>query len=153
VKPVFLEGFGLPLLVTHTLFASLLLFASMRQAILGVRWWRGQAVDVAAVRTWGRASLLGYLACFALGLLLYPHFRVHVRGLVLDRVAPWASNLFDMKEGFATLAFPLALGLFLASRKDGEGARGAFAAQALALAGLVVFACVAGMIVTATKGV
>ncbi len=153
MKPVFLEGFGLPLLVVHTLFSSALLFASARQAVLGVRWWRGAEVDAAAIRTWGRVTAFSYGLAFALGLLLYPHFRVHVRGLVLDREAPWASNLFDMKEGLAALAMPLVAGLFLASRENGAAARGAFAAQAVALAALIVFAFALGMIVTATKGV
>ena len=51
------------------------------------------------------------------GGLVYPRYRYFVRGLYLDRYAPWASNLFDFKENLATLGLPLAIGAFVLARE------------------------------------
>lgn len=63
-----------------------------------------------------RTLLVAYLAVYTLGSLVYPTFRVRVRAEFLDRVYPWATGLFEIKEHAATLALLPVVGIFLLSR-------------------------------------
>lgn len=77
--------------------------------VLGLARLLGREVATTRLGLHARLSLLGLGSSFVLGLLSYPHYRVFVRGLVLDREAPWASNLFDLKENLAAFTLPLVL--------------------------------------------
>jgi hypothetical protein len=144
--PVFLESWSRWLLIAHALTAMALAGAMGHLAVASVARLRGKAT--ALTRHLRTASLV-YLACFALGLLLYPHFRYHVRALELDRDAPWASNLFDIKENLAALLLPLGLALPAL-----ETQRPRLAALFGVLLGVGTLALIiAGLLVTNTKGV
>ena len=77
--------------------------------VLGLARLLGREVTAARLGLHARLSLLGLGSSFFFGLLSYPHYRVFVRGLVFDREAPWASNLFDLKENLAAFTLPLLL--------------------------------------------
>lgn len=62
---------------------------------------------------YGRLTGALFVGCVVIGAFIYPRYRYEVRGLYLDRYAPWASNLFDMKEILAALALPLAVTIFV----------------------------------------
>ena len=94
---------------------------------------------------------------FGLGLLAYPTFRYHVRGLYLDRYEPWASNLFDTKENFAALGIPLVIAAFVMSRvmnpkEDVALARG-YAAFVILAAAIVWFGVISGLVITMARSV
>lgn len=153
--PVFLSGAARWLLVLHALCGVALLGASTHVAVAAVSLLRGRRPPprIARLQPLVIASLI--VAALALGLLVYPHYRVNVRGLVLDRSDPWASNLFDIKEYAALLALPLA-GALAAMRRHVEpgGALAVpYAFCGLALFALVAFTAVAGLVVTSVKGV
>lgn len=113
---VFLAPLGPLLLVLHALSAVVLGGASVHQGVLAVRILRGQPVASRLLRIYSLVAALAYGTTLLTGGLLYPRYRYFVRGLQLDRDAPWAANLFDFKENLATLGLPLAVGtLILAS--------------------------------------
>src|SRR4051812_34865753 len=113
----FLFAGGRLLLVLHALVALALCGACTHLAIVAVRLLRGPRGLGRLARIYAQVVSATFVIAFALGLLLYPTFRYHVRGLFLDRHAPWASNLFDIKENFAALGLPFAIGLFFIGRR------------------------------------
>lgn len=58
-------------------------------------------------------ATIGYLATFGFGLLVYPRFRVYVRGAFLDAQAPNSTGLFEIKEHVAAVGFFVALVLLV----------------------------------------
>ena len=154
---VFLDGLAKPLLVLHALAAFALLGACTHQAVVGVGLLQGRLHLCRLARVY--AAVIGplFAATFTIGLLMYPHYRYHVRGLYLDRHAVWASNLFDMKENLLALGLPLALALFVAGRhlrpESDRALIGFQAYSALALWALVGFGSISGLLVTSARGV
>jgi hypothetical protein len=154
---VFLDGHERLLLALHALCGFALLGACTHQALIGIGLLRGRLHLGRLARVYAQVIGGSFAVAFGLGLLLYPHYRYHVRGLYLDRYEPWASNLFDMKENLLGLGLPLALGLFAIGRSfDPERERALvpwFAASSIALWALVAFGVVSGVVVTGVRGV
>jgi hypothetical protein len=153
---IFLQEWARPLLVLHALFGLASLGVSTQLAGVAVNLYRGRKFD-RLMRLYARLLAGLYSAAFVGGLLLYPHYRVHVRGWYLDRYEPWASNLFDVKENLATLAIPLglavvALGWQWDSERDGA-LRLPLLVLALLLWVTVVVVGVSGLVVTDVRGV
>jgi hypothetical protein len=154
---VFLDGFGKPLLVLHALAAFALLGACTHQAIVGIGLLRGRVQLYRLARVY--ATVIGplFAFAFAIGLLLYPHYRYHVRGLFLDRHAVWASNLFDMKENLLALVLPFALALFVVGRRLRPQSSALLvrmnAGLAIVLWMVVAFGSISGLLVTSVRGV
>jgi hypothetical protein len=93
-----------------------------------------------------------FLLSIAVGALLYPTYRYRVRALYLDRYAPWASNLFDMKEVLAALTAPFAVGLIVLGRRPPDAAantdaRWVFYLCAGIVFGTTLFNVISGLIV------
>lgn len=113
---MFLENIASILLVLHLLAvlgtiilliagASYLVFASDKNWITGVK-----------------ASLYGaygYIVSFVIGLLIYPVFRVDVRAADFDKLKPWATGIFEIKEHIGAIALFAAIAIIvLASSTD-----------------------------------
>ena len=155
MPPVFLDWAEKPLLVVHTLVGFALLGALTHLALVAVGELRGGR-RARLVRIYAQVVGATFAVAFAIGLLMYPGFRYQVRGLYLDRYAPWASNLFDMKENLLALGLPLSVLLFFLGRRydtGQESLRPLLATSALLLWGVVVFGVVAGVLVTSVRGV
>lgn len=154
---IFLEGAAKPLLVLHALVAFALVGACTHLVVVAIQLLRGRWHLGRLARVYSQVIGGCFVGAFGFGLLMYPHYRYHVRGLFLDRYEPWASNLFDIKENLAALGLPLALALFFVGRRLEPKEQGAvlplFAYLAFAIWGLVVFAAVSGLVVTSVKGV
>lgn len=154
---VFLDTWAKPLLVLHALAAFALCGACTHQALVGVGLWRGKLHLGRLARVYAQIIGALFTLAFAIGLLLYPHYRYAVRGLYLDRYEPWASNLFDMKETLLALGLPFALSLFVIGRRLEPRSEGALlpwmAFSSVALWAIVVFGSVCGLIVTSVRGV
>jgi len=94
------------------------------------------------IRTHSRTLLVAYVSTFVLGTLIYPTFRVRVRADFLDRLYPWATALFEIKEHAATMALLPVLAVFALSRSL-EPNETPSRAHALLLSGLIsVVLCV-----------
>jgi hypothetical protein len=154
---VFLDGHARLLLVLHALAGFALFGACTHQVLVGIGLVRGRAHLGRLARIYAQVSGGLFVAAFAVGLLMYPHYRYHVRGLYLDRYEPWASNLFDIKENLLALGLPLAIALFFVGRRfEPKGERALvpfFAVLSVALWALVLFGVVSGLVVTAVRGV
>jgi hypothetical protein len=156
VPELFLADAARPLLVLHALSAMTLVGSSLHLAVLGALLLvRGRA-PTKLIRVHARVAPVAFTTTFALGLIMYPAFRVLVRGVVLDRDAPWASNAFDFKEALVLVGIPIALAIFAAGRRF-ELPRDASSTTLLgvlgiALGAIVLVAVILGIIVTSVKG-
>lgn len=114
---MFLENYASILLGIHLLAAlvtlillvaasSYLIFASEKDWATGVK-----------------ASLYGaygYLFSFILGLLIYPVFRINVRAADFDKVRPWATGLFEIKEHIGSIALFAAIAIIFLAKTINE---------------------------------
>jgi hypothetical protein len=143
-------------LVLHALCAFALCGACTHQAVVSIGLLRGRLHLGRLARVYAKVIGGLFIGVFAVGLLMYPHYRYHVRGLFLDRYEPWASNLFDMKENLLALGLPLAVCIFAVGRRldpREDAALLPFHAMAsIALWALVLFGSIAGLIVTSVRG-
>ncbi|MRG97317.1 hypothetical protein [Polyangium spumosum] len=110
-EAVFLYGARRLLMVLHAAGSIVLVGASTHHALTMRHWLRGKLVRVSTEKTWAKVVAVAYVFTFAVGALLYPTYRYHVRGLYLDRYAPLYAGLFDVKEVYASLTLVVALGL------------------------------------------
>ena len=170
---VFLYGLGRPLLVCHAVAALVLCGASVHQTVYALAMLRRRvtARRLHLARLFSRITLLSYAVVMGLGSLLYPRYRVFVRGLFLDRHAPWASNLFDFKENLATLGLPFAVGAVVLTAQLGRvdralsddplAGRGSlrdklvrlYVLFALGTATIAIFNALSGLLVTSVRGI
>ncbi len=91
------------LLVLHAGAAIVLIGAATHHALQMQHYLRGDFRRVALEKTYAKVVSVAYVITFILGAMVYPSYRVQVRGLYLDRYAPGWSGLFDMKEVYASL--------------------------------------------------
>lgn len=147
------------LVVLHALLALALGGAATHLALVALAFFTGRPErwrNPKLARVY--AQVAGWLFAGALvaGALTYPAYRYHVRGLYLDRYAPWASNLFDFKETIAALGLPFALGLVLLGRRfdpDDADFRLVFAVCAFVVFAVVAFDVVSGLAIVTVRSV
>ena len=154
---VFLEQHSMALLVLHALLSVLLLGSTTHNALIVIRYPIGVFRRVALEKLYVRVQLVSYLGTFGLGTLLYPAYRVYTRAAVLDRHAPWAANLFDLKENLAALGLAVVIGYALLSRvidpREDTLWRPLYVGLGLSLAAIVWFSVVSGLIIVATRAI
>jgi hypothetical protein len=148
-------------LLVHALVALALGGASTHLALVAFalatgRPKRWQSARLAA--TYAKVTGTLFLVSIAIGALLYPTFRYRVRGLYLDRYAPWASNLFDMKEVLAALAAPLAIGLVVLGRRapdeaSSSEARLVFYLCSAVVFGVTLFNVISGLVIVSVRSI
>ncbi len=150
------DGAARLLVVLHAMAAIVLVGASTHHALIAVGYLRGR-YKVRLARIYAATVAVAYGITFVLGLLAYPSFRYHVRGLYLDRHEVWASNLFDTKENFAALGLPLVIAAFVMSRamqpQEDQGLVRAYAAFVILAAVIVWFNVISGLAITMARGV
>lgn len=155
---VLLGSLGPLLIVLHALAAIALGGASVHHAVIATQVLRGQPLRSRLARLYSLVTLCAYAASMVTGGLVYPRYRYFVRGLYLDRYAPWASNLFDFKENLATLGLPLAIGAFVVARElmrltpAPRSARLLYGLFALGTALVSLFNLIAGLLCTSVRG-
>jgi hypothetical protein len=147
-----LAGAARALLLGHAAAAIVLIGASTHQSLAAIAALRG-APRPRGIRAYGATTAIAYLVCFVFGLVVYPTFRVEVRGLWLDRHAVWASNLFDMKENLAALGLPLVAGAWLLGRKLEEDRVVTYAACVFLTTAIVWFDVISGLLITMARSV
>jgi hypothetical protein len=155
--PIFLYGARTWLVVLHAVASIVLVGASTHHALSMRAWLRGRFPAPRREKRWARVVAVSYVVTFAFGAMLYPTYRYHVRGLYLDRYAPWAAHLFDVKEVYAALALLLAVGLGVLSYSfDPERDRPLvriYAAMSAIVCAVVWFDVVAGLVVMSVRGI
>ncbi len=145
-----------PLVILHAALSIVLIGASTHHLVVAYGYVRGRYSP-----RLGRiyATIVGatYVLTMLVGTLAYPTYRYHVRALFLDRYAPWASNLFDIKENFATVGLPLAVATWWLSRffgtEEDRHMRVGYAVMVALVTAIVWFNVLAGLLVTMVRGV
>jgi hypothetical protein len=144
------------LVLLHAAAAIVLVGASTHQLLITLGYLRGR-YKVRLGRIYAAIIVIVYPVTMLLGAISYPTYRYHVRALYLDRHAIWASNLFDIKENFATIGLPLAVGAFVLSRvmepKEDRPLLAGYSVMVGVMATIVWFNVVSGLLITMTKGV
>ena len=152
----FLYGARKLLLVLHFAGAVALIGSSTHLLLQMPALLRGQS-RVRLERIYGLVVAGSYALTYALGALLYPTYRYHVRALFLDRHHPMVANVFDVKENLATIALPLALALGALGGKltDPEDApfRPVYASMSLLVAAVVWFNVISGVVIASYRAV
>ena len=152
---IFLAALGRRLTIVHALSAMALLGVATHQAVVAVRAWRGR-LNPRLARLYGALGALAAAVTVALGAAVYPAYRYYVRGLYLDHCDVPTSKLFDMKEDFAVLALLLTVVVWLVGRGlERQSPRAHFqvyAGASLALAVLVWFNSLSGLLITLARG-
>lgn len=153
---VFLFAFRRLLLVLHGAGSIVLVGAATHHALSMRHYLRGRFERVKQEQRWAKVVAVSYALTFALGALLYPSYRVHVRGYYLDRYAPGYAALFDVKEVYASLALVVALGLGLLARRFEPAKQRplvrVYAAMSLLVCAVVWLDVIAGMLVLSVRG-
>jgi hypothetical protein len=143
------------LVVLHAMAAIVLVGATTHHALIAIGYLRGKFKERLG-RIYAATVAVAYAITFVLGLLAYPSFRYHVRGLYLDRYEPGISNLFDTKENFAALGLPLVIAAFVLSRamkpKDDKALAQGYAAIVVLTAAIVWFSVISGLAITLARG-
>jgi hypothetical protein len=145
------------LLVLHGAGSIVLIGAATHHALSMRHYLLGRFGHAAIERTYAKVVAVAYAVTFALGAALYPTYRVHVRGLYLDRYAPAFAGLFDVKEAYASLTLLLALALgALAGRfspMEAPALTRIYAAMSFIVCAVVWFDVIAGLLVVSVRGV
>ena len=154
---VFLYAARRLLLLLHAGASVVLIGAASHHALLMREYLRGQFGRQKVERTYAMVVSAAYLATFAFGALLYPSYRVHVRGYFLDRYAPGYAGLFDVKEVYASLTLMLALALGAIAYRLRPTESPVFiriyATMSFIVCAVVWFNVIAGILVTSVRGV
>lgn len=144
-----------PLVLLHGATSIVLIGASTHHLVVAYGYARGRH-GARLPRIHAATVGITYVLTMLLGTLAYPTYRYHVRALFLDRYAPWASNLFDIKENLATIGLPLALAAWTLSRffgtEEDRPMRGGYVMMVALVTGIVWFNVLAGMLVTLVRG-
>ncbi len=152
----FLYAFRKLLLVLHFAGAVVLAGSSTHLALQMPALLRG-ASRVRLERVYGRVVAASFALTYALGALLYPTYRYHVRALFLDRHHPMVANVFDVKENLATIALPLALALGALGGKltdpDDAPFRPVYASMSVLVAVVVWFNVLSGVVIASYRAV
>lgn len=155
-ETIFLYGSRTVLLVLHAVASIVLIGASTHHALQMRHYLRGSFGRKGLEKLYAKVIAVTYVLTFVIGAALYPSYRYHVRGLYLDRYAPWVSELFDVKEMYASLALFLAIGLgMLAYTLDPDKERplvNVYAAMSVLVCAVVWFNVIAGLIVVSVRG-
>jgi hypothetical protein len=153
---IFLEPWARALVLLHAAAAVVLIGATSHHCLVTIGYLRGRPKPRLG-RIYAATSAVAYAVTFALGALAYPTYRYHVRGLYFDRHAIWASNLFDIKENFASIGIPLVVGALVLSRiMDVKRDRPMLLGYAVMVFGttfIVWFNVISGLLITMVKGV
>jgi hypothetical protein len=154
---VFLYAARRLLLVLHAAGSIVLVGAATHHALQMRHYLAGRFHRVALEKTWAKVVSVAYAATYALGALLYPSYRVHVRGLYLDRHALGYAELFDVKEVYAslTLTVALALGALALTLRPAEerALTRIYAVMSFLVCAVVWLNVIAGLLVVSVRGV
>jgi hypothetical protein len=145
------------LLVLHGGASIVLIGAATHHALQMRHYLRGRFGRAALEKLYARVVAVAYTITFALGAALYPSYRVHVRGLYLDRYAPGYTALFDLKETYAslTLVVAVALGVLAGTLRPAETPAlvRVYAVMSFIVCAVVWFNVISGLLIVSVRGV
>lgn len=154
---VFMYAARRVLLVLHAGGSIVLIGSSTHHALQMRNYIRGRFSATRLEKTYAKVVSVAYIATFAIGAVLYPTYRVHVRGLYLDRRAPFFSGLFDVKEVYASLTLLAAIGLgalsFTLRPAEEKHIVPIYVAMSFLVCAVVWLNVIAGLLIVSMRGV
>ncbi len=145
------------LLVLHAGGSIVLIGSATHHALQMRHYLRGRFGREKLEKLYAKVVSVAYVVTFVLGAMLYPSYRVHVRGYQLDRDAPAFSELFDVKETYASLALvvAVALGALAYTLRPAETPvlTRVYAVMSFIVCAVVWFNVIAGLLVVSARGV
>ena len=155
--PIVFYAFRRLLLVLHAGGSIVLIGAATHHALQMRHYLRGRYGREKLEKLYAKVVSVAYALTFALGALLYPSYRVHVRAFYLDGHAPGFAGLFDVKETYASLALVIAVALgamaFTLRPAETPALTRIYAVMSLIVCAVVWFNVVAGLLVVSAHGV
>lgn len=141
-------------LVLHAVSAGVLTGSITHLAIVLLRARQGRG-NPRLLRLYPSVALGAWAVTFALGAVIYPTYRVRVRGAFLDALHPRLSVLFDVKENVAVMVFPLLLAVWITTRaaKPGDPPGTVATTSGWLSAAAVWFNLLTGLLVTSVRSV
>ena len=144
------------LLLLHAGAAIVLLGSATHHALQMRHYLRGDFARQALEKTYAKIVAVTYVLTFLLGAMVYPTYRVQVRGLYLDRFAPAYAGLFDLKEVYASLTLTVAVGLgalaLTLRPTESPALARVYAMMSLLVCAVVWFDTIAGLLITSVRG-
>jgi len=113
---VFLESYSKLLLFMHFALTIILVGASAHNAYAVFGLVMGKAGHESAERRFAFHMLWSYIAVFIFGAMVYPAFRVKVRYDFFDKLMPWCTGLFEIKEHLASFGLALVFAYYIIGR-------------------------------------
>jgi hypothetical protein len=145
--PTFLEPAARGLLILHATVGFTAVLSCTHHAVYSVLSVYGKKRAPQLLR-FGWIAPLALSVQVLLGLVLYPTYRVRVRGAHFDREGlQWLSQLFDFKEHAAALAFALMLAAALSGRAFARDGSLDASARARVSRGVAALSCAASALV------
>jgi len=144
-------------LILHAALAVATVGLSVHNGLLSLSHWRGNYRKPLLQKFYVRWLAILFGLNMALGLVIYPAFRVGVRAAWLDAEVPLASGFFEAKEHWLALGMLLLAWYYPKSRDIVAGDRSpearlyCFAGVALSL--IVVFSALTGFALVALKSI
>ena len=154
---VFLENCYELLMLVH-LFATFVLIGSMTHNLLCVvKYLQGKFGRAKQELRYLKWSLSSYIFVYVIGAIIYPAFRVYIRGEVFDPLLPWATGLFEVKEHWAALGLAIfAVYYFLRKnfdpKQEKEKLRYLYAPLCMILNIILWYTVIVGCYLTLLKG-
>ena len=144
------------LLLLHAGSSIVFIGAATHHALQRRHYFRGRFQRQSLEKTYAKVVSVTYVLTFLLGAMVYPSYRVHVRGYYLDRFAPAYSSLFDLKEVYASLTLTVAVGLgalaFTLKPDESPALARIYATMSLFVCAVVWFDVIAGLLITSVRG-
>ena len=143
------------LMVLHAAAAIVLIGSATHNGILAVRRLVGRPIRRDLQRLYVQILGCAYLTTFALGLVMYPAFRLGVRATLLDEHIPLATGFFEVKEHWLAIGLVI-LGCYWPMSRDIDVARDSHDAWlyhtlGIVLAIIVWFAMPTGLFLAAIR--
>lgn len=104
---VFLEDSYSLLLIVHTLICFILVGSMSHQLGCVIGYTKGKFGRRKVEKRHLKISFVAYAIIYLTGALIYPAFKVYVRGAYLDVEMPWATGLFEVKEHWGAIGLAL----------------------------------------------
>jgi hypothetical protein len=113
---VYFESFYKFLLIIHLIATFALLGCLTHNLVIVTGYLRGRFIRQNLEWLYLRLSFYFYIITYAVGILLYPAYGVHIRQPFFDKCLPWATGLFEVKEHWAALALALLIACYFLRR-------------------------------------
>lgn len=104
---VILEDFYKALLIVHLLGTFVLVGSMTHNSFILIGYIRGKFNRRKREFFFLKCTFWSYLIVYIFGAVIYPAFRIYIRGLYFDKTMPWATGLFEVKEHWAVIGLVL----------------------------------------------